>query len=183
MAYNGVTLYYYNVVSKEEYDKYMLENKDNWRCEYEEFDYEPQLGKIPTYSFETEYYDIDGAFRDLKINPLHYLEYDSEDENTLLYVNQETDNPNDNVIFDKNKLSRFTETDIKFYVKCIESIHIMDKKSTNILINVSIMTNYRFITKPRLFELIQYIPKFKKILCKKNLLANDFEFDIMSISW
>lgn len=183
MAYNGVSVYFYNVISKEEYDKYMLEEKNNWQCNYEEFDYEPQLGNIQTYSIKTEYYDIDGAFRDLKINPLYYLEYNSDDENTLLYVNQETDNPNDNIIFDKNKLSRFTETDIKFYVKYVKSIYIMDKKSVNQMITVSTLTNYRFITKPRLFELMQYIPKLKKILCKKYKLTNDFEFDLMSISW
>ncbi len=178
-----VDIYFYKVIIEEEYNK-IASNSDRFNgCD--EFTYEPQLGYIPTHIIETEYYDVEGVFRDLRIDHTKYYEIAGED-GTITYANGTTDNTADNVVFEINKLKTFVETEKRFYVKCVKNICVTKKSHMNVLMTVSNLTCFKFITKQRLHELMIHIPKLKKIIKKYykiHEMPKDFDFDIIYFSW
>lgn len=179
-----VDIYFYKVIIEEEYKKITFNSDDRFH-ECEEFVYEPQLGYIPTHITETEYYDVEGVFRDLRLDHTKYYEITGED-GTITYANGETGNRKDNVVFEINNLKTFVESEKKFYVKCVKNICVTKKSHIQVLAMVSNLTCFKFITKQRLRELMVYIPNLKKILKKYYKLhgiPKDLDYDIVDFSW
>lgn len=172
----------------------ILSNDDESNICYE-FNYESQLGKVPTHERIVEYYDFYETFKRLHLDYNNYIMCSEGEE----YVS-----------FDKWRLNGYVDPykddfDYKYppdlripRSKCI-LMQVIEKyvygkekyyfrvngnpDGAELFVYVSELTNQKLITKARLEELITHIPKLGSLLYDYYEVPKDLDFDFFVIDY
>lgn len=173
----------------------ILSNDDESNICYE-FNYESQLGKVPTHERIVEYYDFYETFRQYGLDAKNYY-LDRQDGEYLSfykchlrgYSDRHHEECEDYPLHDIKIPTTMCIVmyDIEKYIYCKDVfsrwIGLIPIDAKKVFVYVSELTNQKLITKARLEELITHIPKLGSLLYDYYEVPKDLDFDFFVIDY